>query len=147
MKCIDLFIGGFPLIVLFYHFIFLLFNFHYHKYFLSKILLGLLFSKILKNIFKVKRNKIIKKDKLYKIRRIINRIGTSYSFPSTHIVFYSSYYLEKFSVLGAIFVLFACFGRVYYKHHVLRDVVFGLVFGMVFDVVFRKVIVKFFLLK
>lgn len=144
MKLIDLFIGGFPLLALFYHTTHLVFNFKYHFHLIAKILVGLLFSKFLKNIFRVKREKAVKRDRLYKLRLLMHKIGTNYSFPSTHVLFYASYFLETLTVFSVLFVSVACFGRVYYKHHVVKDVVFGVLFGLLFNAIFRRVFMNFF---
>ncbi|KAM0675835.1 hypothetical protein GVAV_000610 [Gurleya vavrai] len=145
MNAFNIFIGGFPLLVLFYHLILFLFRVKNNDIKLLKLFGIIVYSRFLKSIFKVTRNKTIKKDFFYYGRLFMNAVGSDYSFPSSHIVFYTSYFLTNFKFSRIIIVLIACFARVFYKHHKIEDVIFGVFFGIIFNILFsfiENIIVK-----
>lgn len=139
MFLIDLFIGAFPMFIVAYHIIITFIRSKNHDKTLLIIIANVLYGRFLKTCFKVQRNKIVKQDFLYQFRKFFNYLGSKYSFPSQHTIFYTYYFLRKLSVLNILFVLFICFGRVFYKHHTISDVFFGVFFGILFNLLVKKI--------
>lgn len=135
MQAINLSIGTLPYFIVIYHILKLITNHKYHATILLELVGCFVSSKLLKIAFGVKRNKTVKKDWLHLVRKIINKFDSGHSFPSSHIMFYTTYYLQGISIWRVCFILFACYGRVYYEHHVVKDVVAGVFFGIVYNII------------
>lgn len=133
---LNILVGALPLLILFYHIILALLSTKDNIKMIRRLLLNALITKFIKNIFKVRRVKVMKRDNFYYLRRVMNAFGSDYAFPSGHVLVLTSYFLTDFSLQGVLAVFIVAFARVYYRHHTIFEAVCGVVFGVLHNLLY-----------
>lgn len=131
--CIDKFFSALPFAFIIYHAL-NFFNDNIHINILFQIVINYCLSYILKYIFKSSR-----RFKTYEFKEwnVINRLKfmkSHYSFPSSHAMFFTKYYL----LCPNIFILFLCIcgiiSRLVYQHHTFIEIAIGVISVLIIEI-------------
>lgn len=64
---------------------------------------------------------------------ITDRLKGSYSFPSSHAIFFGMYFLMYPNPITFAMLVLGAFYRVYYEHHTIYEVLLGALLGLAFE--------------
>jgi membrane-associated phospholipid phosphatase len=97
-------------------------------------------SELLKRIFRRKRRERSFAFRPWNFGSFSGLAGAAkgnYSFPSTHAVFFSTYFIAMPCTFTLVLLLLGSFYRVYYEHHVVSEVASGVILALVAELCLR----------
>lgn len=135
LKTLDNFFSILPFFLILYHFLHIL---HHPKHLncLKRLILIYLLSIILKLTFKKKRANNIKNFNYIPFINYLRNIKSNYGFPSSHAMFYFSYFLFHFTIPAFFLFVIGSTLRVVCGHHKTHEILFGWLVVFVVDILF-----------
>jgi len=121
MDFLDKFFSALPLFLISFYFLKAFTDLNSYKI-VKFLLFGAVFSSLLKLLIRKKRRQKSFVFIPWQASDKLRKLNISYGFPSSHTVFYASYFFIKPSCVTVILLLLGTFFRIFYQHHTRYEV-------------------------